>query len=611
MFQTNSRVERKNGIRFYEQDVLLSNYLFTSDLTIELTMDYLSPGAGIVLLERNEKIEEVANDTFVFKIGQNDFTVIRKRYGIQDEVLHVSSYVSPPHMDLQLTFIKSGRMIELKSGDRLLGHYMLPRSIDKYQVGFYSNAENILKYASFIHGAPSKWMTNIKNTNGGRIFFFKDGFHIEKCINDAEIEQSKIFLEAGKYYLTYEKENVDGLNDIESFVFFSDDKRFDDEAKTILDESNTFILKEDGYVNVKFKGTSGLIKNISIKDNLKDIFVPTDDLPVVSNGSMIIVTLDGLKSVKWKGTVYSVPDYDELTDVRDYGIVSSKVKDYWMSDFDLSFEKEYTFILDVESLKVDVYDEEENLHITQIILISDQDEGKLKIFRNINAIITQLIITKTNGEEIDILLQKTSKIYVPATIKGPVIITDKYYIPLDISSSYRISQEEGREDLYLFTNWEREYFNPDIPIFLDKAIIDMPGNIKVYGIPEGATVNVDNFYRIKGEADTIDLYTDQYDLITEDLFTIDYYNSEIKLHNDIKGKYKEIIVDYLKENSYCINYRKDLHAYEVDISTSEESIYALYDYSYDEEGYGTVSDYQITSIKPEAHKNKYIVLRKS
>jgi hypothetical protein len=610
MFRTNSRVERKNGIRFYEQDILCSNYLFTNDLIVEFTLDYLTPGAGIVLLEKNERIEEQANDMFVFKIGQNDFTVIRKRYGIQEEVLHVSSNITPPFMDLSLTFIKSGRTIELKMGDRLIGHYMLPRSIDKYQVGFYSNAGNVLKHSSFAAGVPNKWMVNIKNTNGGRVFFFKDGFHIENGVNDAEIEQSEVFLAKGKYHLAYDKADIRGENDIEGFVFLSNDERFDDKVKTLLDETNTFELLEDAYVNIKFKGTNGQLSNIAIKDNTKDAYVPTDDLPITSTGSSMIITLDGLESVKWKGTIFSVPSYDELTDVRDYGVVSSKVKNYLISDFNLSFEREYTYVLDVASLRLDVYDGED-LHSTQVILMTDQDNGKLAVFRNVNAIINQIIIRRTDGEEIDVLLQKTSKVYVPATINSPVVVTDKYYIPMELSSSYRVSVDENRDELYLFTNWEREIFNPALPIVLDKSIIDAPGNIRVYGILKDAVTNLEQFYHIDGEIDTIDLYTDHYDIITEDLITIDYYNSQIRLSDEIKDQYKEIVIDYLKEGSYCINYIKDLHSYEVDISTSEETIYVMYDYSYDEEGYGTVSEYQITSIKPDSQKNKYVVLRKN
>ncbi|PTY92871.1 hypothetical protein [Heyndrickxia sporothermodurans] len=609
MFRTNSRIERKNGIRFYEQDILCSDYLFTNDLIVEMKLDYLTPGAGIVLLEKNELIEEQANDMFVFKVGQNDFTVIRRRYGVQEVVLHVSSTVTPPMMDLPLTFIKSGRSIELKTGDREVGHYMLPRSLDKYEVGFYSNAGNVLKDASFAAGAPNKWMVNIRNTNGGRVFFFKDGFQIEDCINDAEIEQGEVFLAKGKYHLAYDRSDIDGQNDIESFVSLSNDPRFDDKAKTLLDETNTFELEEDAYVNVKFKGTSGQITNIAIKDNTMDAYVPTDDFPITSTGSAMIITLDGLEKVTWKGAVFSVPSYDDLTDVRDYGIISSKVKNYLVSDFNLTFGREYTYVLDVESLRVDVYDGDD-LHKTQVILMSDQDQGKLTVFRNINAIITQIIIKRTDGEEIDVLLQKTSKVYVPATIQGPVVVTDKYYIPMNLSSSYRISEDEGREDVYLFTNWEREIFNPAEKMVLDKAIIDMPGNIKVYGILKDSETNLENFYRISGEIDTIDLYADKYDVITESLFTIDYYNSQIKLDDEIKDQYKEIVIDYLKEGSYCINYDRDLHSYEVDISTSEETIYVMYDYAYDEQGYGTVSEYQITDIKPGL-KNKFVVLRKN
>lgn len=610
MFRTNSRIERKSGIRFYEQDILRSNYLFTNDLVVEFSLDYLSPGAGIVLLENDEKLEEQANDIFIFKIGQNDFTVIRKRYGQQEIALHVSNNITPPHMNLPLTFIKRGRMIELKTGDRLIGHYMLPRSIDKYNAGFYSNAGNTLKQASFAAGIPNKWMVNIKNTNGGRVFFFKDGFQIEKCENDAEVEQSEVFLKQGMYHLVHNKKDIQDMNDIKGFVFMSNDTRFDDEEKTILNENGTFELLEDAYVNVKFKGTNGLIENISIKDNTKDAYVPTDDLPITTTGSSMIITLDGLESVKWTGVVYSVPDYDELTDVRDYGIVTTKAKNYLTSDFSLSFEKEYTYVLDVESLKLDVYNENGDLHRSQVVLMTDQDQGKVTAFRNINATISEIIIRRTDGEEVNVLLQKTSKVYIPATIKGPVTVTDKHYIPMDLSSSYRISEEEDREDLMLFSNWEREYFDPSIPIVLDKAIIDTPGNIKVYGILPNANTDLDNFYRIHKEIDTIDLYADHYEILTEESFTIDYFNNEIFLKDEAKELYKEIVIDYLKEGSYCINYNSELHAYEIDISTSEETIYVMYDYSFDEEGYGTVSEYLITDIKPEAQKNKYIVLRK-
>src|SRR5690606_36142706 len=107
-----------------------------------------------------------------FKLGINDFTVIRKRYRKQDVVLHVSSNISPPQENLPLVFVKRGRVVELRTKDRIVGHYMLPRSIDKFKIGFYSNAGNILHHASFVSGMPNGWVVNIKNTNGGRVFFF-------------------------------------------------------------------------------------------------------------------------------------------------------------------------------------------------------------------------------------------------------------------------------------------------------------------------------------------------------------------------------------------------------------------------------------------------------
>lgn len=611
MFHQNARIEKQNGVRFYEKDVLLSNYLFTGDLMIEMKMDYLSPGAGIVLLEDNDLfMDKSANDIFVFKLGINDFTVIRKRYRKQDVVLHVSSNISPPQENLPLVFVKRGRVVELRTKDRIVGHYMLPRSIDKFKIGFYSNAGNILHHASFVSGMPNGWVVNIKNTNGGRVFFFKDGFHIENCERDAEVEQSNIFLEKGKYFLVYDKKNIRGQNDIESFVFLSSDKRFDDKEKSLLDENNMFELKEDAYVNVKFKGTNGQIENISIKNNLKDAYVSTNENPVVTDGSSMIILLDGLKSVKWKGIIHSVPEYDELTDKRDYGVISTRNKNYLLSDFNIRLDEEYQYHLDVSSMELKVFKEDE-LRSKQVIKLSDEDKNKVTVFRNMNAFIRDLIIKRDDGEEINILLQKTSKIYIPAVINGPIIVTDKYYIPLDLSSSYRISKREGEEDIVLFTNWEREVFSPNERIILEKQIIDAPGNIKVYGIHKDAETNIDRIYDITKEIDSIDLYASQYSLITEDQFEIDYFGNEIYLNDETKEKYKEIIVDYLKEGSYAVNYKEELHAYEVDISTSEEDIYIIYDYFEDDEESGSIDEYKITSIKPDPNKNKYIVLRKA
>ena len=50
MIQSNSRVEIDNGIKFYEQDILYDDYIYTGNTDIEVTLDYVNPGFGIALI---------------------------------------------------------------------------------------------------------------------------------------------------------------------------------------------------------------------------------------------------------------------------------------------------------------------------------------------------------------------------------------------------------------------------------------------------------------------------------------------------------------------------------------------------------------------------------
>ncbi len=66
-------------------------------------------------------------------------------------------------------------------------------------------------------------------------------------------------------------------------------------------------------------------------------------------------------------------------------------------------------------------------------------------------------------------------------------------------------------------------------------------------------------------------------LFESDLKYIDKKAKEIRI-SDLSD-YKLIIVDYLKEDSFCINYRYSLNSYEVDISTkqNDKTLQIMYD----------------------------------
>ena len=55
MLQPNSRINLENGIKFYEQDILFDNYIYTGYFDIALTLNYASPGFGIGLTNSEGK----------------------------------------------------------------------------------------------------------------------------------------------------------------------------------------------------------------------------------------------------------------------------------------------------------------------------------------------------------------------------------------------------------------------------------------------------------------------------------------------------------------------------------------------------------------------------
>ncbi len=603
MFKNDSRVERKNGILFYEQDILYSDYSFTHDLKIEIKADYLSSGIGVVLLDESSY---PLNNIYIFKIGYLDFTVINKRGVYQKTMMHTSNNVQAPISDLEISFSKTGREIEMRKGDNLLGHYILPEDIDKYKIGFYSNQGNTLKTISIASGAPKSWMINIKNTNGGRVFFYKDGFKFENCEKDAEIEQSKIFLPKGRYHLAYNEKEINNMNDIRSFIFYSDDNRFDDNEKNMLN-NKVLELAEDSFVNLKFKGTQGAIENIIIKTNINQDYVSTDRVAVTTSGSEIIIDLEDLESVRWRGIVNSVPIYENITDVRDYGIIATKSKKYLLEEMVINLKEEYSYYLEVATMTLNIYKGEELLS-SEVIELTAEDNNKISVFKNVNAIIDQLIVRYTNGEERDILLQKTTKVYIPEAIKGPIMVTDVDHIPLDLSASYRFSEDDNGNIIYTFTNWARESFNPIREVILSKKIINASGNIRVYGVTQESLTEDKNFYKIRN-IDEINEYASDYEIIEESGFKMDYSLSKVSFEEQVLSKnYKEIVIDYLKNDSYCINHYEP--SYEVDICTDRDTVSVVYDFLLDDQDYqGVITEYEITDIGTD--RNKYIVLRKN
>jgi hypothetical protein len=597
MFQSNSRIEKFKGIRFYEQDVLFDDYVFTNDIVVTLGVDYMTPGIGIALINHEGLSIQEKDEAYLFRLGYKEVSIIHSTGGVQKRLLHTSVNIAPYKENMKFIFTKKGRRVNVSvEGHGTIFEYMLGKSIDKYNLGIYSNAGNIVKSIAVASSVPEDWMVNMNNTNGGYIKFFNNGFSIENCIDNAELEQYMVQLKAGKYFFKSDRADVKGKNDIQSLVFLSNDDRIYDEEKNLLN-NNTFELVEDAFVNIKFKGCNGSISNIHITDNLNNRYVPTKSNQTTINGSQIDFILDNIKEIKWTAIIHDVPDL-----LDPYAIIENQDESFKLGAVGLLLNTEYKYIFDTTTSVLTV-----KKGNTEVANVSLTITNNLTIFRNINAIISQLTLIQDDNSEINLITERGSIRYIPASITSPIIVMDDQGSPMDLSSSYRVV-DKGGIDKYIFTNVEREYFEPESKLTMTNKIINTTGSVKVYGIHNDAIIDMENILRIPQEGmDNIDLFCDKYDIFHEsDLTYLDKVAGVIYIEN--YNDYKMFVVDYTKKDSYSINFKSDLKMYEIDMSTEKSNVSILYDHNDSGDQVVNMTDYKITDITPE--DNSYIVLRR-
>lgn len=562
MLQPNSRINLENGIKFYEQDILFDNYIYTGDFDIALTLDYASSGFGIGLTNSEGKTLTDKEEVLLFKMGQKSVDVIHMNKDAQKILAtYNSAYAKTYTEDLKYILQKRGAEFTLYIGEQKICDFKASNDFDTYNLIYYSNKDNIIKNINIASSIPYGWVTNMQNTNGGYIWFYRDAFEFKHCQGEAEIEQPDIYLNYGKYYLKYETE---GDCDIIPYIFLSEDERLLDERKNILNPiDNSFKIDKSQKISLKFEGTSGKIKKIRIttqKDNEYIRTSPDKGDKVEISGSKINLLLDFIESAEWTGLIKNTPGNTHNNPI-DYSLIQFGVNSYGLFDLDIAQEVEYRYKYKDKKITI------ENLY-GRIIKEIKITTNSLTIFRNVNAVVKNFIITDIYGNNTNIIVENTIKKYAPGTVYSPIIVLDENEQPLDLSSSFRIYNKNGR-DYYWFTNVEREYFEPAHMIRLTKQPSDKAGTIIVYGIKKESNTNMNNILRIPKEGlDTIDAFANYYDILFEkDLRYINKQYKEIQL-TDISD-YKLIIVDYLKEDSYAINYRHEFNSYEIDISIAD------------------------------------------
>lgn len=574
MLQNNARIENLKGIMFYEQDMLYDNHTYSGDIQIVVQVDYVSPGFGFALLNNEGLALNEQKEVFLFKTGYRESTVIYKQNVLQKTIKKTSIAFEPPHNKMTFIFEKSGKNIKITCDkyDNTLLDYTLPNDKwDKYSIGFYSNAGNVIRSINIASSIPKGWTVNMHNTDGGYIRFYHSGFEFTHCMNNAEIEQEQIKLKAGTYYLKYDASSD---SDIKSYIFFANDAGIDNKDKNIL-KGNTFTLSEDAIVNLKFAGKHGKISNINLCENPNDLYVGTSTDNHKIDGSYIEIGTDGVEYFTWTGYITSIYVPQDPSSLETSFVISDEDTVHTVSSLSLEFNKKYIFTYNCQSLKLIVEDYDDNRNIKEYNFYNNADI--ITIFKNMDAVITAFKIKKANKDDlIDIMSDNTNKKYVSKDVTSPIVVVDNEDIPLDLSSSYRIIGE-GATAKYVFTNTEREIFGPDTYLVLEKKPSAENNKIRIYGIPVGAKTYPDKLYSVTNEAaDTPYLYCPNYVQLGGDhIAYIDVNLGEIKLTN--LNDYQEIIVDYEKKDSYCINYKSEINMYEVIISNEQQDSYLIYD----------------------------------
>lgn len=577
MFEYKTRTETINGCKFVEQDILLFDYIYSGDIAVEFEVDYMSPGFGIVIAENIIGDISESDNMYLVKFGKdNEYQIITKQKDRQITLKNefilggATIKVGTEKLRLSMKFMDGHRLIISKlfgkedgTNDEIkIVDFDFPYELEQFKLGFYSNSGNTLKSANIESESPSNWVSNVYNGNGGRINWVKNGFQIEDCEYDCEVEAQNVELKEGTYYFDFICDNPD----MKYYIYPSEMRDTgikrtmdeilatkNDEKKNILDYKNkSFKVNHDGTINIKFKGKHGTVKNITVKKNKNDKFVETDYDTIKRDGSWMSFNLDKCKKVELEIHVTGLPE-EQLGQRLRYFLfeidgVALTFRDIDNIKLDETFKCEFNTI--DRGLKVNgkLY---ENLKNTA--------DSWLTILKNVDAEITKMIITPYEGDPIDSIVQTNSKILLNKDISTPIIVTDLAGNPFDLSSSYREEViDERRCDV----------FNKFVPIRLSRTILINNPNIKIAGVNSSS---IDKYGETLEEA--ID---GEYKLISPNNYSVNYELNSIKVDPKIREKYKNLVVEY----SHCDNFRYRFTNYEREIYDLQEeyNIYLEKDY---------------------------------
>lgn len=156
MLQTTSRIDSDNGIKFYEKDILFDDYVYNGDLDIELTLDYMNNGFGILFINSEGSSLVDKDEKLLFKLGNKNVQVIYKS-NIQEQhtILTAScSSVKTISKNLKFKITKRKNIYAVYINDSKIISYSSKYDITNYNLAYYSNKNNIIKTINIAASVP-------------------------------------------------------------------------------------------------------------------------------------------------------------------------------------------------------------------------------------------------------------------------------------------------------------------------------------------------------------------------------------------------------------------------------------------------------------------------
>lgn len=561
-WESPARVTDLKGLYFEEEDILMLEELHQEDLRIDLSFEYHQPGFGILMA--GEGVE------YLLRIGHGFVNVYEKDDWGQREIYYGAINLFPEGQDVLLRFEKLGHQIMIYDEYyELLMAMQLPKELDRYRIGYYSTKGNRILKTEWRGGTPLLWHTSIHNTNGGIVSFFQHGFNIRNSDRVAEIERQKVFLKKGTYYFSAE---ITG--DIVPYVFLSANHHLTVDLKNLLNDEGGFTLDNDTQVNILFRGRHGSAKNIAIKLHKEDRYLPTQNEAREISESFISVEHGLLSNLVLDINISGIPK----SPTEGHILGSPMALSFFESGLKINTIYRYTFDFDESVLWVT--DENDNTVFQSVL---DLSEERIELFRNLTGTITHFHVEYIYGEDLDVIHHDTVRQFIPSAVQGPITIVDEYDNPLSLSASYR--QWMNDVPTYYFTNWEREYFLPGEPVTLQhKVLDDSMGYIRVRKVPKGQPYDLERIYDAdEGLIHDLHYFAKQTEVIAP--ATMNYHPDRGNIILDADEEYEILVVDYLKKDSFAINYQDFFDAYQVEIATRKDTIELLYDYSEHASGY--------------------------